>query len=512
MDRLPNPDTIAVRSARQLNALGRMPYYWNKKGGSHPMSYEQEVDINFSTYTNYTKEYCGATFNLLAFDQPYSNQPIGDWNGDSNGYGSFQNDYNGNYHKIIDYCVKSDKQYVGLFGEIYKEGGATRSQIQNVVMVVSEDKLGNKGNYLTAATVKEQDNAGLIIGSFEDTSRKSGSNRLRAAVGALVGSDYTIGQTDGEAEVYTICNCAVSGYRVEYHINKPKNNGNQPLGIALGGMIGYSRGNIAQSTAANDVRLLINDSITGDTAAAMIGGFAGSFYYGTILNCYSGGTIDVDDNNGSYYLNRLRIAGFCPGWMDAPGVSNENNGEIVRYQNVYTYTAVSENVWYIREKKNGKYFNHFIPCIGRMKLVYEWRLFDGTKWHTDSENNNEHFVRVPGFAYYMTSIISDNIVDKSEAKEYFQNNGSKKPKTCDPARYNQLANLSWVNRNSDFKNYEGKYKPVEFQTTNLYPSLQYATYSYADNSKAYEGMSYPFPAVVKDAEGNYVHYGDWPLN
>jgi len=503
-----NPDKVFVRSARQLNALGRMPYYWNKKGGAIAMSYEQEVDIDFGTYTNLTKEYCGKEFNLLAFDQPYSNQPIGDWDRQAGGYGSFQNDYNGNYHKIIDYCVKSDKQYVGLFGEIYKTEGATRSQIQNIVMTVSNSR--HQANYLTAASVKEQNNAGLIIGSFEDTTGKSGNERLRAAVGALVGSDYTIGKTDGDASVFTIYNCAVSGYQVQYHVNSPTHGGQQPLGIALGGMVGYSRGNIAQSTVANDVKLVLNDSIVGNNAATLVGGFAGSCYFGTILNCYSGGTIDVEDND-TYGMTRLRIAGFCPGWLDAPGISNNHSSEIIRYQNIYTYTKVLDSVWDVRENPGENYtFDHLIPVVGRMKLVYERRMTGflkwETKWHTDSENGSSTGVRVPGFAYYLTTVYPD-VVSKSGADEYFTDSGNKKPKTCDPATYTQLQNRTWLNSNTDFGN------AVKFIPTSIYGEIQYidAAHSYSD-SASLDGQTYPFHAVVRDAEGNYVHYGDWPLN
>lgn len=507
-----NPDKVFVRSARQLNALGRMPYYWNQKGGAVAMSYEQEVDIDFGSYTNLTKEYCGKEFNLLAFDQPYSNQPIGDWDRLPGGYGSFQNDYNGNYHKIIDYCVKSDKQYVGLFGEIYKTGGATRSQIQNVVMVVSDDN--HQANYRTAASVKEQNNAGLIMGTFEDTTGNSGDDRLRAGVGALVGSDYTIGKTDGDASVFTIFNCAVSGYQVQYHVNTPTRGGKQPLGIAVGGMVGYSRGNIAQSTAANDVKLVLNDSVVGDTAAAMVGGFAGSCFYGTILNCYSGGTIDVEDYD-TYCMTRLRIAGFCPGWLDAPGISNNNSSEMIRYQNIYTYTNVSENVWSVRENPNdNSTFDHLIPVVGRMYLVYENRMTGflnwETKWHTDSENGDTTGVRVPGFAYYLTSAYPD-IVARSGADEYFLDKTTlfeKKPKTCDPATYNQMRNKNWLKSNRDFG------KEVRFISTSIYSDILFtdASHSYYYDKDTLEGQTYPFPVVVKDAEGDYVHYGDWPLN
>lgn len=479
------PDVVYVRSARQLNALGRVPYYWNDKGGATELiTYEQQVDINFSTYAlqNGERKYCGKPFDLLAFDTEYANRPIGQRASDSGSYGAFQNDYNGNYHKIIDYCVKSSNQYVGLFGEIYKEQGATGAQIQNVIMLVSDTDANS--------------NAGKIIGTYQEFSNASGNNRQRTGVGALVGSDYTVGMTDGEASVFTIYNCASAGYQVEYHITPTASGAQQPLGIALGGMIGYGRGNVAQSTANNDVKLVAKASLMGDQAAVMIGGFTGSGFCGTTLNCYAGGSIDVDDTNGTCYVNRLRIGGFCPGWMAAPGIENESNIEDVRYQNIYSFTTISDNVWSVRESEGGNYFNHLIPTVSRMRLYYEWSLFNGTKWHTDSENGSKG-VRVPGFSYYLTTTFTDEVMGHvtNEVKKYFVGSVNNRPKTCDPASYEKLSNMNWVNSNTDFGD------PVRFISTELYPELK----------KLPEG--YPFPVfnfVMKNGEREYVHYGDWP--
>lgn len=502
--KLKDPETVAIRSARQLNALGTNPYYWNNKGWDGveaEITYVQEVDINFSTYTNGTKKYCGHEFNLLAFDQDYSNKPIGQRDSDSSSYGAFQNNYNGNFFRIIDYCVKSNNQYVGLFGEIYKASGAKESQIQNVVMVVSNPK--QEANYLTAATVKEQNNAGYIIGTYQEYSNAWGNNRQRTGVGALVGSDYTVGLTDGEASVFTIYNCASAGYKVQYHITSTSSGYQQPLGIAIGGMIGYSRGNVAQSSATNDVKLVAKDSVTGDTAAVMIGGFTGSAFFGTTLNCYAGGSIDVDDSNGTCYINRLRIGGFCPGWMYAPGIENESNEEDVRFQNIYSYTKVENRVWSVREKSGGNTFNHLMPTVSRMRLYYS-----GGKWNTEYENGS-NAVRVPGFSYYLNSVITKELLDKnsSDARRYYEYQWSlfaSRPKTCDPATYVQLSNFTWVNSNNG----------VKFISTSLYPTLVNAGQAVTYSSDL-KGKNYPFPAFTYrlDANGQrvYVHYGDWPL-
>ena len=511
---LGQPTQVAVRTARHLNNLGRVPYYWNNRGGATDViTYNQELDINFSTYaysadTRFNKMYCGEVYNLLAFGTDYENEPIGQNAQLSTGYGAFQNDYNGNYHKIIDYCVKSSNQYVGLFGEIYKAGGATGSQISNVVMMVSEQNKGNQGNYGTVGE-REQNNAGLIISNYQEQSNASGDDRQRTGIGALVGSDYTVGLTDGEAKVFTIYNCASAGYQVQYHIEPLRSGCQQPLGIALGGMIGYSRGNVAQSTATNDVKLVAKASLEGNNAAVMIGGFTGSAFFGTTLNCYSGGSISVDDSNGTCYVNRLRIGGFCPGWMYAEGVENESNDEDVRYQNIYSYTTVSDDVWTVRESSDGNYFNHLIPTVSRMRLYYKsvmtgflkWEY----KWDTESENGS-NAVRVPGFSYYLTTVFNDSVMDRisGEAEDYFMKDGNDSPKTCDPATYDNLSKKSWVNSNTDFGN------TVKFISTAEYSELVYDGYAVPISSELAD-EEYTFPLFVFDADGQYVHYGDWPL-
>lgn len=507
---LTNPVEVAVRSARQLNALGRFSYYWNTRlGYEENLSFVQETDINFGTYV---KEYCGKEFNLLAFDQPYSNQPIGELEQNEDGYGSFMNDYDGKSNKIIDYCVKSDRQYVGLFGEVYKAGGATKSQIQNVVMVVSDKNAGNIPNYnVEGIAAKDQNNAGLILGTFLDYSGASKGDRLRTGVGALVGSDYTIGQTEGDASVFTIQNCAAAGYTVAYELDTVGNRDasqirtpQQPLGIAIGGLVGYSRGNIASSSAVNTVKFITKENYTGNNAALFLGGFAGSLYYGTIQNCYSGGTVEVDNGagsygNGMYYVMRMRIGGFCPGWLDAPGVSLRNPDEYIRYYDVYSYTTIASEVWEIREEaRKTTTFNHFMPVVGRMAVSYKEDVWVGLfqwedKWDTDSEKGTG--VRVPGMSYTLTSIYEE-AVDKNsgEANNYFVKNGND-GRTCTYISYDHLSDLAWVLANTDNIMRSGKGE---------------AAYSYPVSSFL-KSMAYPFPAVVTDVNGNYVHYGDWPV-
>lgn len=507
---LGQPTEVAVRTARHLNNLGRVPYYWNNRGGAADViTYNQELEINFGTYARWNDDsldqmYCGKVYNLLAFNQEYSNQPIGQNAKETTGYGAFQNDYNGNYNKIIDYCVKSSNQYVGLFGEIYKAEGAKGAQISNVVMTVSSDNKGNKGNYLSADE-KAQNNAGLIIGTYQDNSGKSGNNRNRTGVGSLVGSDYTVGKAFESSDftanrdklIYTIYNCVSADYQVQYHVGATQSGYQQPIGIAVGGMIGYSRGNVAHSSAVNNITVVVRENLSEKNSAIAVGGFAGSGYYGTILNCYAGGVIDVDDNNHVNYVDRMHISGFCPGWLTAPGVSADSSSTAnVVYVNIYSYAKITDRTRFV-PKSSGGDFNYFIPTVGRGRLVYS-----SNKWGVTVDSGSTG-ISVPGYSYYLSTpemlqVMNENSPD---CKDYYEYSKNSLPKTSDVATYYQLSNKEWVNKNWSFYNHgKSDYTSVYLKETSDYEHVETLE------------NGYPFPVYVKDAENKYVHYGDWPEN
>ena len=516
---LAQPTQVAVRTARHLNNLGRVPYYWNNRGGTTKViTYNQELDINFSSYT---KDYCGETYNLLAFDTSYANQPIGQNASLTTGNGAFQNDYEGNYHQIIDYCVKSSNQYVGLFGEIYKPASSLSKQIRNVVMMVSDFDPETQPTYLKENNKAVQNNAGLIICTYQDTT-DDGVTDPRVGLGALIGSDYTSGaafvsddsnfMNAVSTQVYTVYNCASSGYRVQYHVNEVTDPVKQPKGIAIGGLIGYSRGNVAQSMANNDITLVLGATLSKQTSAVLIGGFSGSSHHGTTLNCYSGGTIDVDvktkQNGAKHEIDALYIGGFSPGWLYADGVSGQGGTAAVTYINVYSFTTLTDNVTQVKKVNSTNTFNTFVPCVSRMELNYK-----SNAWQA-SMNDGYRGCSVPGYAYYMATPRMQAIINNNDSsfREFFEYSDEllgifgigKTPKTGDVTTAHLLSNLEWVNWNKDY--YGDKSwgqmvtTEVKFITSGIYGSLQ----------KVSEG-DYPFPAYVKAGE-KLVHYGDWPSN
>lgn len=485
-----DPQYVAVRSARQLNALGRYPYYWNARGGNDAeMYFIQETDINFSTYgiqPDGGKKYGGYEFDLTKFGTPYANEPIGQPDIDTTdgiNYAQFSNSYDGKCHKIIDYCLDSSRQFVGLFGEIID------AEIKNIIMTVSDDPTGN---------------AGVINGTYHDLKSYGSGNRKRTGVGALVGLDYNGSNV--------IENCAAADYTVQYTYNPITDTDvyRQPVGIAVGGLIGFGMSDIDGCSAVNDVKAIFNEEYNrsykdGLDGAVLLGGFAGSYFYNTISNCYAGGSIDVDWNN--HAVMRLRIGGFCPGAMDTPATNLSIGSGTVQYKNIYTYTEISKDVWHIgrgtyvdengMQYTDGSYddFQWYIPVVSRMVCTYNSDPYSGIfgitggGWTTDRRDRSTN-VSVPGFSYYLTEqqqkhfdqfnvLVSSGDRDTIQAY-YFGSQSSEHPNTCRGTDYNTLANI------------EGLQNGI-------------TTFGRATN------VAYPFPAYLKDVTGAYVHYGAWPI-
>lgn len=320
---------IYVRSARQINALGRSAYYWNTSRWSTNQDtkfyFIQETDID---YGKYTTTYCGSSYDLMntSSSNPYRNRPIGrpnvqqftDPNGNTYTPSNFRNSYDGQGHEIIDYCCityQSDSyQFTGLFGEVQK------ATLKNIILVASDPD--NKSGYVESR--------------YNETS----NNVHHAGVGALVGlvyvdpvEEYYGGYSEGYSSV---SNCVVSGYTVTYNSSNPK------YPAAVGGLTGYNFGKIENCSA---VCKLVNANTTSGTKSRYIGGIAGSINSrGTIINCYAGGILASSTQpSGSTYLG-----GICGGFDDIYGAyytSNKINYRAQRITNCYSYcTWDSDNI------------------------------------------------------------------------------------------------------------------------------------------------------------------------
>lgn len=268
-----DPSVIYMRSARQLNALGRVYYYWNtaNNGAGNRFAFRQEINISFS---DYTKQYCGTVFDLMdtGATNLYRNRPIGE-SASTSHYGvkpcQFKNSYDGGGYEIKNYCLQSyaaDKiRFAGLFGEMLA------ATLQNIHMV--------------------SDGSAYVRSTFVDNDS--------SAVGGLVGLSYVQG-----GESCQIYNCSISGYTVRYEAAKAVGN------VAVGGLVGINMGEVQNCSAVNK---LVKAQITDGTGKVIsLGGLVGSNNTTTLSKCYAGGqlTMDVQQNRANTSMGGVS-GGYC---------------------------------------------------------------------------------------------------------------------------------------------------------------------------------------------------------
>lgn len=205
------PETVCIRSARQLYALSL--YYPQYADAVKDSVFRQELNIDYSRYewTNY--DVVTAPVSIQA--------PIG--TGDK----PFTAVYSGSCNTIEGISFKANSLYIGMFG--YTSSAAA---VRNVFLV------GNGSNTVAYANAQGGNSA-------------SGS-ASRVSMGVLIG--YNRG---------TVSNCTVSGYTMEYY-------GYSASTASLGGFVGSNYGTIRNS--ASDCPSIRFANTNSNTYA---GGFAG---------------------------------------------------------------------------------------------------------------------------------------------------------------------------------------------------------------------------------------------
>lgn len=205
------PETVCIRSARQLYALSL--YYPQYADAVKDSVFRQELNIDYSRYewTNY--DVVPAKISTQA--------PIG--TGDK----PFTAVYNGGCNTIEGISFKAKSLYIGMFG--YTSSAAA---VRNVFLV------GDGSN--TVAYVNAQGG------------NSASGSASRVSMGVLVG--YNRG---------TVSNCSVSGYTMEYY-------GYSASTASLGGFVGSNYGTIRNS--ASDCPSIRFANTNSNTYA---GGFAG---------------------------------------------------------------------------------------------------------------------------------------------------------------------------------------------------------------------------------------------
>lgn len=225
------PETVCIRSARQLYALSL--YYPQYADAVKDSVFRQELNIDYNRYewTNY--DVVTATVSTQA--------PIG--TGDK----PFTAVYNGGCNTIEEISFKANKAnslYIGMFG--YTSSAAA---VRNVFLV------GDGSN--TVAYVNAQGG------------NSASGSASRVSMGVLVG--YNRG---------AVSNCSVSGYTMEYY-------GYSASTASLGGFVGSNYGTIRNS--ASDCPSIRFANTNSNTYA---GGFAG-VNHASISDSYALGSIQV---------------------------------------------------------------------------------------------------------------------------------------------------------------------------------------------------------------------------
>ena len=241
------PQSIFIRTARQLYALSRCYASADFQSDTAKSTFFQELDVDYGTYR--WMESTGAV-------APGSQAPIG---GTLAG-GRFRAVYNGGSHTVKNLNILSDSMNMGLFGAIGSTG-----KVRNLFLV---------------GTGTAETNTVLYAGENGQYFRDETS---RPYIGVLAGIN------EGEID-----NCAVTGYRLEAY-------GYRNATLTIGGLVGLNRGHITDSSA--DIREI---KFSNDHSTGKIGGFVGS-NEGAISTSYAAGEINVRYATDS----TVTVAGFA---------------------------------------------------------------------------------------------------------------------------------------------------------------------------------------------------------
>lgn len=543
---------VYVRSARHLNAIGRYPYYWNSNNNEKWKKYafQQELDLNFSTYTT---RYCGENsffMNPQDWDEAsksftrgyernvYENRVIGrtgeiEYQDPNTGewikYFNFQNDYDGGGYQIINFKLYAEGlYYVGLFGEVY---GSTLENIH----LTTDDELarlfeGEKynetygGSYLVAAYTYQK--LQYINPDWNDDNGIAHNYGL----GALVGKVYC--GTGASANAVIIKNCSVSGYSVigkmdptekvgEHIVNQfPRTARN--YGFHVGGFVGFNNGYIVNCTAENKLVQFEyahphNNSSYGREKT--LGGFAGS-NQGVIVSSYAGGKLEItvnedererlDTAKSEFYIGGFAGTNCYAGFAYESGNTAYPDGtKGVLLKDCYSFCSITKD----------ETSNQYVPAENIYGVTwttdtapiandYENSI---NKWHGSSFNATAENV---ANCYYLAELVqlNENGEDKRPMDEAWvvgiegEHCGITADTMRDIPAFSTLLNQSMTGESYAVRQ-NGTTVTVllkNFAETSLTAEKSYPY------SRSLQGKSYVFPAVVQNHAGEYVHFGDWP--
>lgn len=364
----------------------------------------------------------------------------------------FGGSYDGCSYTIRNIRIRSDAQCIGLFGV------TSGAELRNIILYTDRD----------CQIVNEA------------------SSQSWYAMGTLVGLAGTNGN-----ERSIIENCMASGYRLVDSFNYANGWIGNHAGGNVGGLVGASTVPIRNCTAVNDITLSIGTH--GANSNVRVGGIAG-VSRGGIENCYAGGSIvspekatPIDSANLSYGTS-IWTGGIVGGitlfdrGLFKQIMTGDTSSEPYVYpkllvKNCYSYVtlpAKSEQTWIMG--------SHSIVSNGEMQV---------------SSNLTENSVVCAENCYALESSVQNAACYRA----YLALSSDPDWNGWDMSGSNSIL---LKNTRSPYLTYE------EMSDGTLLALLN------GSNSKPFAHISdegtatYPFPAVVTDADGKPLHYGAWP--
>ncbi|MBQ3301296.1 MAG: hypothetical protein IJH04_04010, partial [Eggerthellaceae bacterium] len=440
-------------------------------------------------------------------------------------YTWFGGDYEGGSYKIQNVDIASDSYTVGLFGVV------VGANMHDIIMYSDTEK----GSTITRVTTEDEGQVGTNPGAY--------------SLGGLVGLAYDYNTT---ATTNVISNCAISGYNIVDASSKRHLQG----GGTVGGLFGVANVKLENCSAVTTVRI----ECTHDRGAAKfgnyirVGGLTGSAQY-TVDNCYAGGEIKVDprtvnelyDKNGQLvtdpaarasgnytreqnvhiYVGGISGSAYTCNYFNFTGDTDSHDGQPV-FSNCYSYVKLPniegtiKGVSYIAGPADRFGINKAAITIINCRYldtVNGGVTFTPTEyWFTKGTNSPgtdvEYRRRLLDDESMQREVLADFLngdlkankqllyPDSGSAKRYPTADPNPKPISYDELKANRSAGTGEVVFGPPWGAVKTEEGGVEVHGKYIFPG---------GNRPDLTGKDYPFPTVVTQ-DGDWVHYGAWPLN
>ncbi len=479
----------------------------------------------------------------------------------------FGNSYDGGSYKIKNLSINTSSYSAGLFG------ATAGAQIENVIMYANNDqaKIAKTGSIENPAYSL----GGLIGIAYEYSNESDGYIRNCAIAGYTIedstvsssGADCNIGGLVGSTSV-DMENCsAVVTIKMNQNISEKGTRGNY---FRVGGLVGsVSASNSTSSEASGQIRKIINcytggkieftsigrnllnqstsghhvgtsltdwseiDTVVTDSNNIYIGGLGGGAYTCNFRNF-------SDDNN--WYINGLVRSGSpyyenCYTYMELPQYTLENTIRAVsvigslgeQYGNIATLTI--ENCYYLdtveanitkdvdlTKNKNLTFGYSLWKILGDLRYGYKTsgsapKLSDAETYMLNGKSVKDTNYRWVILGNY--SFLSKRIPNSDNIASTYNINGLYAVNFDQLSGEQDIYTMSGTERMCDALN-KGNSDSNKFNFVTVFAEDGVTRidgkYSFPGLDAELQGENYPFPAIIKQGDSIWVHYGTWLKN